>query len=73
VQRLTALYDVRVPDGTVRRWTYPLELRYYHRFELELLLARSGFVVESVFGSYAMDDLRPDSARLLVVAAAADD
>jgi len=71
VLRLTALYDVRAADGTVRRWVYPLDLRYYHRYELELLLARAGFQVESVFGSYAMDDLRADSARLLLIAGAA--
>jgi SAM-dependent methyltransferase len=68
VLRLTALYDVRAADGMVRRWVYPLDLRYYHRFELELLLARAGFRVQSIFGSYAMDDLRADSARLLVIA-----
>jgi SAM-dependent methyltransferase len=72
VLHLNALYDVRAADGNVRRWAYPLDLRYYHRFELELLLARSGFRVESVFGSYAMDDLRADSARLLLIAAAAE-
>jgi SAM-dependent methyltransferase len=72
VLHLTALYDVRAADGSVRRWVCPLDLRYYHRHELELLLARAGFQVESVYGSYAMDDLRADSARLLLIAGAAE-
>jgi SAM-dependent methyltransferase len=72
ILRLTALYDVRAADCTMRRWVYPLDLRYYHRFELELLLARAGFRVKSIFGSYAMDDLRADSARMLLIAAAAE-
>jgi SAM-dependent methyltransferase len=68
LQRLTALYDVRGADGILRRWVHRLDLRYYHRYELELLLARGGFAVEALHGGYALDDLTAESPRLIAVA-----
>lgn len=71
IQHLTALYDVIGPDGVLKRWIHQLELRYYHRYELELLLERAGFRVEHVYGGYALEDLAADSPRLLIYAAQA--
>jgi len=71
VQHLTALYDAAEPDGALRRWVHYLDLRYYHRYELEWLLERAGFAVNAEYGSYALDELAPDSPRLLIFAAAA--
>lgn len=68
VQHLTAFYDVLQPDGRLRRWVDMLALRYYQRFELELLLTCAGFAVEGVYGGYALEELQPDSQRLLVLA-----
>jgi hypothetical protein len=70
VQHLTALYDVAAPDGTLRRWTHELSLRYYYRYELEALLHRAGFRVEGVYGDYALDALANDSPRLVILARA---
>jgi SAM-dependent methyltransferase len=71
LQHLTAFYDHVASDGVLRRRVQELTLRYYHRYELEFLLDRAGFVVEGVYGDYALDALRPDSTRLLVLARAA--
>jgi hypothetical protein len=68
LQHLTGFYDVVAPDGTLRRWVQTLVLRYYHRYELELLLARADFAVEGVYGSYALDELTTDSSRQVVLA-----
>jgi len=70
VQHLTALYDVAAPDGTLRRWTHELTLRYYYRYELEGLLQHAGFRVEGVYGDYALDALASDSPRLVILARA---
>jgi len=70
VQHLTALYDIAAPDGTLRRWTHELTLRYYYRYELEGLLRRAGFRVEGVYGDYALDALANDSPRLVILARA---
>jgi SAM-dependent methyltransferase len=68
LQHLTGFYDVAAPDGSLRRWVHELDLRYYYRYELELLLARAGFTVGGIYGSYTLDELTTDSPRLLVLA-----
>ena len=72
LQHLTAFYDVVAADGTPRRWVDALTLRYYHRYELELLLERAGFSIEGVYGNYTLDELRAESPRLLVLARPAE-
>jgi SAM-dependent methyltransferase len=68
LQHLTALYDVTVPDGTLRRWVHELTLRYYYRYELEWLLQQAGFRVEGVYGGYALEELAGESSRLVILA-----
>ena len=68
LQHLTAFYDAVRADGVLHRWVHELTLRYYHRYELELLLERAGLAIEGVYGSYALDALQPDSSRLLILA-----
>ena len=58
-------------DGTVRRRTAELELRYFGRFELELLLERAGYAVEALYGSYDLAPFWSESERMIAVAAAA--
>lgn len=65
---VTFLYDEIGSDGLVRRATLPFTTRWLYRFELEHLLARAGFVLEAVYGSYDLDDYDADSPLLLVVA-----
>ncbi len=68
VDHFTYMYDVIREDGTVARQVADLALRYFGRFELELLLERAGFGVEARYGSYDLAPFAADSERLIVVA-----
>jgi len=68
VDHFTYFYDELREDGTVARRTARLALRYFGRFELELLLGRAGFAVEALYGSYDLAPFASDSERLIVVA-----
>jgi SAM-dependent methyltransferase len=46
------LYDVIYPDGRRERLVYPETIRFFFRFEVEHLLARAGFVTESVYADF---------------------
>ncbi len=69
LDRFTYFYDVVAEDGIVRRRTTGLELRYFGRFELELLLERAGLVVEALYGGYDLSPYGAESDRLIAVAA----
>lgn len=64
----TLFYDVISASGTVTRHTTSYQMRYIHRFELESLLEGSGFEIEGLYGSYALDPLEHDSEHLIAVA-----
>lgn len=49
---LTFIYERDGPDGAVERQFEPLRLRWYHRFEIEHLLARAGYEVEALYGDW---------------------
>jgi SAM-dependent methyltransferase len=68
LDRLLHLYDESGPDGLVRRTSVEVELRYYTRYELELLLERAHFVLEALFGDYDLSPFEPHSQRLIVLA-----
>jgi hypothetical protein len=68
LDRLLQIYDETGPDRIVRRTIVKLELRYFTRFELELLLERAGFFVEALFGDYDLSLYGPRSQRLIAVA-----
>lgn len=68
LSRVTYLYDEIDAEGRVTRRTLRLTLRWFYRYELEHLLARAGFMVRSVYGSYDLADYTSDSPRLIVVA-----
>jgi SAM-dependent methyltransferase len=46
------IYDVTHPDGRHERLVQAVRMRYLFRFEVEHLLARSGFVVEHLFAGF---------------------
>jgi SAM-dependent methyltransferase len=71
LDELLYLYDEQDEHGYIRRTTVELRLRWFTRFELELLLERSGWRPSEVYGSYGLDPYGPMSDRLLVVSAAA--
>ena len=73
VDELTYLYDRVDEDGRVVRTVIQHPLRYFHRFELTLLLERAGLIVEDVFGDYDSSPYVSDSPRLIAIARRPDD
>jgi SAM-dependent methyltransferase len=65
---LHSIYELTWPSGDARRLTESLELRYFSRFELELLLAAAGLEVEAIYGDYDLTDFGDASPRMLVIA-----
>lgn len=68
LQQVLFIYDEIFPDGQVRRTLAPFQARYLYRFEGELLLDKSGFTPEQVYGSYNLDAYENDSERMIFVA-----
>jgi SAM-dependent methyltransferase len=69
VDHYTYFYDEVGADAVVRRSIVRLDLRYFGRFELELLLQQAGFVPETFYGSYDLAPFAAGSERLIAVAA----
>ena len=65
---VTFIYDEIAQSGNVRRSALPFTMRWVYRYELEHLLARAGFALEAVYGSYDLDEYTGDSDLLLAVA-----
>ncbi|MGE3267454.1 MAG: class I SAM-dependent methyltransferase [Chloroflexota bacterium] len=72
VDHYTYFYDRTGEDGLVRRLTVRLDLRYFGRFELELLLTQAGLVPEAFYGSYDLAPFAAGSERLIALAARVD-
>ena len=68
ILRVTFVVDEVDGDGGVRRTLFPISLRYFFRYELELLLRHAGFVVEAIYGSHDLDEFSGDSDQLIAVA-----
>jgi len=52
-------YDIRYPDGKQERIIYTDPFRYYYPFEVEHLLARTGFKTEAVYADFDKTPLEP--------------
>jgi hypothetical protein len=68
VDELAFFYDEQDESGCVRRSTVELRLRWFTRFELELLLEAAGWRVEELYGNYGLEPYGPTSDRIIVVA-----
>ena len=68
INYVTFFYDELDAEGRVRRNTLPFTMRWLYRYELEHLLARAGFALDSLYGSYDLDEYRGESELLLAVA-----
>ena len=51
-----------------RQYGRPMTLRYFHRYEMEHLLARAGFVVEALYGDLHKNPYRGNSPDMIWVA-----
>ncbi len=68
LDELMFFYDEQDERGFLRRSMVELRLRWFTRFELELLLQSAGWEVDEVYGNYDLEPYGPSSDRLLVVA-----
>jgi SAM-dependent methyltransferase len=68
LDELTFFYDEQDESGCVRRTTTDLRLRWFTRFELELLLEAASWRVEELYGDYGLGGYGPTSDRIIVVA-----
>lgn len=68
----TVLYDVVQANGELRRYSISTAMRWLYRFELEHLLARTGFVLEQMYGSYDLDEYSAESEQMIAVARIGD-
>lgn len=67
-------YDLTAAaSGQVTRFADRYQTRYIYRFELEHLLARCGWRVISVFGSYDLDPYTAEAERMIVLATWGED
>ncbi|MDY7039997.1 MAG: class I SAM-dependent methyltransferase [Chloroflexota bacterium] len=69
-QHVRFMYDQVQLDGMVKRSAVNFTLRYFFRYEVELLLDKAGFEVEGVYGSYELDAYENACERMLFVARA---
>jgi ubiquinone/menaquinone biosynthesis C-methylase UbiE len=65
---VTYIVDEVDDQGHVQRVLFPFSMRYLFRYEVELLLRHTGFQLESLYGSYDLDEFDGTSDRLLAVA-----
>jgi SAM-dependent methyltransferase len=68
LDELLFFYDEQDERGYLRRTSVELRLRWFTRFELELLLQNAGWQVEELYGNYNMEPYGADSDRILIVA-----
>jgi SAM-dependent methyltransferase len=68
LSRVTYLYDETDGEGAITRRVMRFTLRWLYRFEVEHLLARAGFALRNIYGSYDLDDYLTGSPRLIAVA-----
>jgi SAM-dependent methyltransferase len=68
LDELMFFYDEQDERGYLRRSMVELKLRWFTRFELELLLQTTGWQIEELYGNYELEPFGPSSDRLLVVA-----
>lgn len=68
LSRVTYIYDEMNREGLLTRRTMQFNLRWLYRFELEHLLARAGFTLRNLYGSYDLDTYGSESPRMIAVA-----
>jgi SAM-dependent methyltransferase len=65
---LTFLYEREAPANGAERVFEPLRLRYFHRFEIEHLLARAGYEVEALYGDWQRGPFVENGQEMIWVA-----
>jgi SAM-dependent methyltransferase len=65
---VTFFYDELLADGQLKRTIAPFVRRYFFRSEMELLLEKTGFQIENIYGSYDLADFEAESPKMIFVA-----
>jgi SAM-dependent methyltransferase len=65
---LHSFYDLVWADGTYSRLSDRTKLRYFSRFELELLLQDARLVIDGLYGDYEAGPFHDDSERQIFIA-----
>ena len=68
LDELMFFYDEQDQRGYLKRSMVELRLRWFTRFELELLLQTAGWQIEELYGGYDLAAYGPTSDRILLVA-----
>lgn len=68
VQDVELIYHLTNPQGQKQTITHLLQMRHIFRYELEHLLWRSGYAIESVYGDFRKSEFADDSPEIIVVA-----
>ena len=71
-QEVTYIYDELLEDGDVRRTVVPMTLRHVFRYELELLLNKTGFRLKAMYGDYDLCAYGEGGPRMIAVAQLGD-
>jgi len=68
LRHFTYILDEIDEEGLIRRIQLPFSLRFVYRYEMELLLRASGFIVETVYGNYQLEPFSSHSPHMIFVA-----
>ena len=68
---LAVRWEIESPGRKVEEVRMDLSIRWFHRFEIEHLLARCGLVVEAIYGGFDRRPLADDSPEMVFLARAA--
>lgn len=68
VSTMTYLFDELDETGRIARQMVQFRLRWLYRYELEHLLARGGFMLRGLHGSYDLDEYTSASERMIALA-----
>lgn len=68
MRHLVYVLDEIDETGLVRRTQIPFSLRFFYRYEVELLLNLAGFRLDEIYGDYTFEPFDSHSPRMLVVA-----
>ena len=68
ISSVTLIVDEPDERGLIHRTVFPFEQRFLYRNEAELLLRRSGFALEDVYGSYDLEPFGAGAEKMIIVA-----
>jgi hypothetical protein len=67
LHHVTLMYDQESTNGMVTRASHQLDIRWNGRYEMDALFKLAGYEVESLYGSYDLDEFGDESERMIFV------